>query len=162
MRTRLNWKAAIWSGLIAGAIFLMVEMAMVAWLQGESPWGPPRMMAAIVQGESVLPPPATFDLGIVAVAMMVHLALSVALGFVFAILHGLLDMTLARAIAAGTLFGLVVYFIDFHIMTAFFPWFAMARNMVSLVGHAVFGLALGWAYHRLARASRRADHAAAG
>jgi hypothetical protein len=40
---------------------MMLQMGLVA-LAGDSPWGPPRMIAAIVMGEGVLPPPATFDL----------------------------------------------------------------------------------------------------
>lgn len=48
---RLNAKAAVWAGLIAGLIFMMMEMILV-WLTGGSPWGPPRMMAAIVMGDS--------------------------------------------------------------------------------------------------------------
>jgi uncharacterized membrane protein (DUF485 family) len=159
MRTLFNWKAAIWSGLIAGAIFLMVEMAMVAFLQGQSPWGPPRMMAAIVQGEGVLPPPATFDLGIVAVAMMVHFSLSVVLGLVFGLAYSRANMSAPVAAASGTMFGLAVYVVDFHLLTALFPWFAMARGTVSIIGHAVFGLVLGSAYHRFAGASGQVEHA---
>lgn len=42
-------KAAIPAGLIAGVVFMMMEMILVAAM-GESPWGPPRIMAAIVMG----------------------------------------------------------------------------------------------------------------
>lgn len=153
MTMKFDWKAAVWAGLIAGAVFLMLEMALVAFVQGMSPWAPPRMMAAIAMGEGVLPPmegPVTFDPIVMMVALIVHFVLSIVLGFVFAILHSLLNMSLATAIVAGTVFGLAVYYVDFHIMTAAFPWFAMARNMVSIVAHAVFGLVLGWAYHALA------------
>lgn len=157
MTKKLDWKAAVWAGLIAGAVFLMLEMAMVKFVQGMSPWGPPRMMAAMVMGEGVLPPPPgsgempTFDVGVMMVAMMVHFMFSIMMGFIFAILHSLLNMSLATAIVAGTIFGLVIYYVDFYIFTALFPWFAMARGMVSIVGHAVYGLVLGWAYHALAK-----------
>lgn len=151
MQNKPQWKAATAAGLIAGAVFLMLEMAMVAFIQGQSPWGPPRMMAAIVMGEGALPPPASFDAGIVMVAMLVHFALSIVLALIFALAHAALKMGLAAAIAAGTLFGLAVYYVDFHLFTAVFPWFAMARGTVSIVGHAVFGLTLGWSYHKIAR-----------
>ncbi len=60
-------------------------------------------------------------------------------------------MTLMAAIVVGTLFGLVVYFINFYLMTAVFPWFAMARGAISIFAHAMFGLVLGWVYHAIAK-----------
>lgn len=63
---------------------------------------------------------------------------------------GLLNMRLATAIAAGFIFGLAVYYVDFYLFTELFPWFAMARNLVSIAGHTVFGLVLGLAYHVMA------------
>lgn len=161
MTKSIDFKAAALSGVIAGAVFLAAEMALVALLMGESPWAPPRMMAAIVQGPGVLPPPATFDAGIVAVAMLVHFGLSVALGVAFAVLHGLLKASTTIAIVAGVVFGLAVYVVDFYVLTAVFPWFAMARNMISIFAHALFGLVLGWSYHRLARTAVAADPVAA-
>ena len=62
---------------------MMMEMGLVA-MSGGSPWGPPRMIAAIVMGESVLPPPATFDLMILMTAMAVHMMLSIIIGIGFA------------------------------------------------------------------------------
>jgi len=79
-----DWKAALWAGLIAGVVFMMMEMILVAVAGGGSPWGPPRMIAAMVMGEQVLPPPATFDTGVITVAMMVHFVLSIVLAFIFA------------------------------------------------------------------------------
>ena len=66
---RINAKAAIWAAIIAGIVFMMLEMMMVAIFTGGSPWGPPRMIAAIGMGKGVLPSPATFDAGIMMVAM---------------------------------------------------------------------------------------------
>jgi hypothetical protein len=146
----LDWSAVIWSGLIAGLVFLIAEMGLVT-LMGESPWGPPRMMAAIVLGEGVLPPPATFDMAIVMVAMVLHFALSLVLAAIFGLFAGSLD--LPKALAAGAVFGLVVYAVNFYGFTYFFPWFSMARNAVTIASHAIFGLVLAWTYMRF-QASR--------
>lgn len=54
------------------------------------------------------------------------------------------------AVAIGIGFGLTLYVVNFYGFTALFPWFAMARNWVSIVSHAVFGLAAAWAYEVLA------------
>jgi hypothetical protein len=139
-----NWKAAIWAGIIAGSVFLALEMFMVPVFGGGSPWGPPRMMAAIVLGKSVLPPPATFDMGIVMAAMGLHLMLSVVYAVVFALAVGRLG--LGPALAVGGIGGLVLYLVNFHGFTALFPWFAMARNWISIFGHIVFGLVAAGAY----------------
>jgi hypothetical protein len=147
----LNWKAAVIAGLVAGVVFIMIEMVLVATIGGQSPWGPPRMMAAMVMGEGVLPPPATFDMGIMMVAMVIHFVLSIILGAVLGWVISHWRMGAMAAIAVGTIFGLAVYFVNFYGMTAVFPWFAMARGGISIFAHAVFGLILGWTYHAIAK-----------
>lgn len=146
---RLNWKAAIYSGIIAGIAFLIVEMGLVALTGGEL-WGPPRMMAAILMGEGVLPPPATFSPGIVAVAMVVHFALSIVLGLILGLVIESWPMPTGIAVALGLAFGLVVYVVNFYGSTALFPWFSMARNWVTIVAHLVFGGVLAWSYKAIA------------
>jgi len=145
---RLHIGAAIWAGLIAGIVFMMVEMAMLM-IMGQSPWGPPRMMGAIILGRDALPPPATFDMGVMMAAMGVHLPLSVLYGLVFAIAAS--RLTLWPAVAAGAMFGVVLYGVNFYAMTSFFPWFADARGMGSLIGHALFGGVLAFSYKNFAR-----------
>lgn len=146
----INIKLAAYAGLIAGLVFLVLEMALVGTIGGGSPWAPPRMIGAIVLGENVLPPPATFDLTVVVVAMVIHFALSVALGLVYAFIADRAGWGIAAASAAGVVFGLVVYVVNFYGMTALFPWFAMARNLISIFAHGVFGLVLGYSYRMLA------------
>ncbi len=151
MAQSLNWKAAIVAGLAAGLVFMMLEMVLVGTIGGQSPWGPPRMIAAIAMGEGVLPPPATFDMGIMMVAMMVHFPMSIILAAVlgWAISHW--RMNLMTSLIVGTIFGLVVYFVGFYVMTGVFPWFAMARGGIAIFAHAMFGLVLGWTYHVIAK-----------
>lgn len=153
MTRAFSQKAAIWAGLIAGLVFMILEMILVAMVNGESPWGPPRMIAAIVMGKGVLPPAATFNLAIMMVAMMVHFAMSVMLGLVFGWLVSRASVTLVKALLFGVVFGLMVYVIGFYLMTPVFPWFAMARGGISIFAHVMFGLVLGWAYWGLARAN---------
>lgn len=145
----IHWRAVIGAGVIAGIVFLMYEMIMMPLVMGVSPWAPPRMMAAIVLGEGVLPPPATFDLGIMMAAMMLHLVLSIIYAFIIA--EAVQRGGIGLAIGIGALAGLVLYWINFYLFTSAFPWFAMARNWVSLTGHVLYGLVLGWAYRGLLR-----------
>jgi len=145
---RADLKAGALAGVIAGAVFMMMEMGLVA-LSGGSPWGPPRMIAAIVMGEGVLPPPASFDLMILMAAMAVHLVLSIIIGIGFAFIARRLGMVMAVVI--GAVLGLVLYVVNFYGLTAIFPWFAMARNTISIVSHIAFGIVLGLAYRSLAK-----------
>ena len=148
----MDWKAALWAGLIAGVVFMMMEMILVAVAGGGSPWGPPRMIAAIVMGEQVLPPPATFDAGVFTVAMVVHFVLSIVLAFIFAWVASRWRMSLGIALLVGAVFGLLVYLIDFYpVAAALFPWFAMGRNWITIISHVAFGLVLAWSYLAIAR-----------
>jgi hypothetical protein len=140
-----DWSSGVWAGLIAGIVFMIAEMLMVMLVQGESPWGPPRMMAAMLLGKGVLPPPATFDLTIVMVAMVVHIPLSIVYGVIIGWAVHRLHVTAALAIGAGI--GLAIYFINFYpIASAAFPWFAMARNWMSAFVHILFGVVAAGSY----------------
>jgi hypothetical protein len=131
-----DWRASIWAGLIAGVVFLMAEMLMVWLFMGQSPWEPPRMIAAMVMGRDVLPPPADFSMSVMLIAMMIHFALSIVYGLVIGWMVHRLDT--GMAVLAGIAFGLVaIYFINFYIITGVFPWFAEARNWVSAFARAV-------------------------
>ena len=149
---RINAKAALWAAIIAGIVFMMLEMMMVPVFMGDSPWGPPRMIAAIGMGKGVLPPPATFDAGIMMVAMLIHFGLSVILAFLFAFIAR--GRPIGMATLIGGVFGLVIYLVSFYGMTAVFPWFAMARGWISIFAHIVYGAVLGSVYASVARRTR--------
>lgn len=146
----INWNAAIKAGVIAGLVFLILELVLVSTVGGESPWAPVRMIGAIALGEDVLPPPATFDLISFLAAAVVHFALAIIYGVIFALVADKAGWGLGVSVVAGLVFGLILYAVNFYGFTALFPWFAMARNEISIVAHAVFGLVLGYGYRKLA------------
>ncbi len=150
MTDRMDWKAVIWAAIIAGAVFLVLEMVLVATVGGGSPWGPPRMIAAMVMGEGVLPPPATFEMAPMLVAMLVHFTLSVVFAAILGWVISSRGFGLGMSLLVGTVFGLLIYFVSFYIFTSIWPWFAMARGMISIFAHVAYGFTLGWAYHALA------------
>lgn len=142
--SHISVTAAIWAGLAAGLVFLVLEMIMAPLFMGMSPWAPPRMIAAIAMGRDVLPPPATFDLGIVGTAVLVHFTLSLIYAFIFAFVAKGRSLQGATWLGAG--FGLVLYLVNFYGFTAAFPWFADARNWISVFAHLVYGAVLGVSY----------------
>ena len=145
-RQIVDWRAAILAGLFAGIALFLLQMAITGLLVG-SAWVFPRMTAALVMGRAVLPPPATFDGGIVALGFAVHMALSFAYAALFAfILHrgGLL-----AGIVGGALLGLGLYAINYWTFATFFPWFLDIRSGVVLANHVVFGALAGGIYELL-------------
>lgn len=144
----IDWKAGAWAGVIAGLVFVMLEMGMVWMIQGQSPWGPPHLIAAMLLGNDVLPPPGTwapFDLKILMTAMMIHLPLSVVYGLIGAWLLHRFDGAVGVMIGAG--FGLAIYVVNFYVVApALFPWFEMGRNWIGVVSHLMFGAVLAGAY----------------
>jgi len=143
----IHIKEAVLAGIISGLIFLMLEMIMVPLFLEGSPWGPPRMMAAIILGKGVLPPPASFSAGILASAIVLHLILSVLYSIVIALLAS--RLSLIPALAVGAIIGYIMYLINFYGFTAVFPWFSNARNWVTVFAHISFGIAATWAYKGL-------------
>ncbi len=144
------FKAAVIAGLIAGAVFMMLEMIMVPIFMNGSPWGPPRMIAAIIMGKSVLPMPGeavTFNFGVMMVAIMLHFVMSI----IYAIILGWFckKLRLGTAIIVGAVFGLALYFINFFAFTGVFPWFAMARNWVTVTTHLIFGIVAGYSFYKI-------------
>jgi hypothetical protein len=92
----------------------------------------------------VLPPPATFDLAVMAVATAVHVALSLAYTAAVAVLVAGRPMT--SAVAIGAAFGVVLYLVNMHGITAVYPWFAQARGWITVVAHVAFGVSAAAAW----------------
>lgn len=139
----MTTRSGIFAGLVAGLVFLVVELILVPTVGGGALWGPPRMMGAIVLGPDVLPPPASFDAVVVLTGMLVHFILSAVLGVIFALVVGRMQLSRTMVVLAGIVFGLIVYVVNFYGLTAVFPWFEMARNWITILAHGVFGAVLG-------------------
>jgi len=111
-----------------------------------------RLTAALLLGSSVLPPPATFDIGAMLVASLIHFALSIIYAALLIALTARLG-TMA-ALMAGAALGLVLYVINLYGFTLLFPWFTQARGWIALIAHGVFGTGTVLAYHSLHGAER--------
>lgn len=154
-----HWGAATYAGLIASLVFLAVEMIMVPLFAGGSPWAPVRMIGAIVLGRDVLPPPATFALGVTIAALIVHFVLGIILTWILALFVFRLDVL--PAVVVGAAFGLVVYWVNFYGLTAVFPWFEAARNWITISAHVIFGIVAAWSYKAYAQRRIRTERTAA-
>lgn len=141
------WRAVVMAGLAASVVFQVLEIILIPLVGGGSPWGPARMIAAMVMGRSVLPPPATFDLLVVAVAFVVDVVLAIVY---VAVLSWLIRRwALATALLGGAIFGVGLYVVNFYGFTHLFPWFEMGRNGVTLLTHIAFSMTAVVVYKRL-------------
>jgi hypothetical protein len=147
MRQLVDWWAAFWSGLIAGAIFLLVNLFVTPLVIGGNAWVMIRLFASIGLGNGILAPPATFDASALVVALVAHFFLSIIYAMLIAyIIH---RGGLIAGMIGGALLGLALYSINFYTLTFFFPWFFAMRNGVFVITHLLFGAVAGGIYEAL-------------
>ena len=136
--------AALSASIMAGLVFLALDIGLGWALRGISPWASLRMIGAIVLGPAVLSSPDTFDPAVALVAIFTHLMLSTIYGTLLALLMPAVDI--AWGILLGGFYGLALYYVNFYGLNAFSPWFAQQRDWVNLASHFAFGAALACAY----------------
>jgi hypothetical protein len=150
-----SWCAALWASVLAAVVFATLDIGLGWALRGISPWVPLRMMGAIVLGPAALAPPDTFDAAIVAVAIFLHLVLSIVYGTFLALVIPTVETGVG--ILVGGFYGLALYYINFYGFNAFSPWFVDQRDWFSIVSHCAFGAVLACAYTAISgRGSSRA------
>jgi hypothetical protein len=145
-RKIVDFRAVFWAGIVSGLVFLVVNM-LLSWIILGTPWIFVRMAAALLLGQDALPPPASFDLIIFLVALVIHLVLSLVFTTVLAsIIH---KWGLAVGIIGGALFGLALYAINIYTFSIFFPWFFSLRSWIILLSHLIYGATAGGMYEAL-------------
>lgn len=119
------------AGLIGGAMFGMMMTVM----------GMMEMVAGLVESSSV------------AVGWLVHLVISAIFGALYAVALGQLTSSYGRGAGLGAVYGLVVWVLGPLLIMPLLlgmPPFAIEQpQLLSLMGHAVFGVAVGLAYRAL-------------
>lgn len=148
LRARPLLLATLAAGTLSTAVqILLWRLFTEAW--PSVLWRDARLAAAVVMGPSVLPPPASFDLGVMTVATVVHFVLS----FVYTALVGVLveRRSRRRATVTGAAFGLALYLVNMHGFTLIFPWFAQARDWITVVAHLAFGIIAALVYRAAGR-----------
>jgi len=153
---RIDLAMALVAGLGAGVVATLAQIALW-WLAGmplpETLFRDARLTAALVMGTDVLPPPSTLQWTILLVATLIHFLLSVVYALIAAPLASRLRN--GSALFAGALYGLAIYVVNLYGFTLLFPWFAVARDWVTLLTHLVFGVALAAGYRLFARDPQR-------
>jgi hypothetical protein len=146
-RVLVDWSAAVWAGLIAGTVFLFVNLVLGPMAYGGSVWVWIRLLASPILGPDVLAPPATFHGGALAAALVVQYALSMV--FTLTIAYILHRWGLWVGVLGGAVLGLAFYLIDIYTFTYFFPWFYALAGWVMALSHVLFGAFAGGVYELL-------------
>ena len=134
------WRAAIWAGLIAGILATLAQVLLWLIFTDNFPailFRDAHLTAALVLGDSVLSPLASFDVGVMLTATLIHFTLSIAYAAVLTALAARLDAV--PALLAGVGFGVALYVVNLYGFTTIFPWFEQARGWITLITHGVFG-----------------------
>ncbi len=147
LRQVMDWRAAVFAGLIAGAIFLVSLLIIYPVATGGSPWILLRMIAAVVLGQDALTPINAPSGSVAVVAVLLHFVLSLLYTLIVAFVVHRWGVLLA--VLVGGLIGLAIYLINVFTFTIFFDWFTLARDWPFLVVHILFGAVAGGIYELL-------------
>lgn len=145
--------AAIVAGLAAGALLMVLDLLWPLVLGNGDPWATSHKVAALLLGQQALHS-SGFELGIVATALLIHYTLGAFSGLVVgAAIAGLrCEASIAMTQVIGYVFGVVVYFVNFYVLAALFPWFQAMRGEATFLGQLAFGVCVASVYRQLSRA----------
>lgn len=143
---------------------MVLELFWAASMGDVSPWRVTQLTAALTMGgqAALSDPGSQFNLTIVAVALVTHYVLGIfsglAVAWILAVIHRFGRLDVAEVV--GGVFGALIYFINFHLLTAWAPWFAELRGWGTFILHLIFGLVAAVAYTWLSRRGKVATGSA--
>jgi hypothetical protein len=146
VRQLVDWKAAFFAGLAGGLISFTTNIILSSWLL-HSPWLLTRIIASILIGKSVLPPPSSFTLPILFVSLFIHLLLSIIFSDLIAIV--VQQWGIIISFIGGALMGLAFYAIAFYTFSILYPWFYTFRSWIFLIMYILYGAFTGSVYELL-------------
>ncbi|MFZ1551908.1 MAG: cytochrome c oxidase subunit II [Anaerolineae bacterium] len=156
MRTPPFTRRDLMAGALAG-VGGGLAMGLLAMLVGlfdrsgaMSVWAPLNQIASAILGPDVVGPQFNFTTALV--GSLFHFGLSALLGMAFALIyHGVLRLPrrLGAPVAAGAIYGLVIFFLADLLLPMLAPGMAFAAKPGFIAGHMVFGLVIGIVYSRL-------------
>lgn len=146
-----DWPAALLAGLLAGIIFLLLNVLLCRQLLA-NPWLPVQLPAALVLGVEALPPAPVEGFLVPVAGLVIHLLL--AIGFTCLIAFCLHRWGILVGLVGGALFGLCLYSINYYFVADFVSGFVALRGWLMLASHCVFGAVAGGLYEFLERDHR--------
>jgi len=152
LRGAVDWRAVLYAAIAAGVVATLAQLLLWQLFWDVLPgilYRDARLTAAIILGRGVLPPPATFTGQVFVVATLIHFTLSFVYTAVLAVAVRRCRMALTLAMGGG--FGALLFVVNMYGFTLVFPWFAVARDWITLVSHIVFGATAAVCYKGISR-----------
>lgn len=141
IQRNVTWRAIPIAGLVAGTVFLLINVIFTPLLLQVNPSVVLRYMGGLVLGQGVL---TGTSMTPIIVGVIVHYALSLLFALVIAIVVHRFGLLVG--IVGGAILGLALYGINLYTMTVLFKWFFAINSPVLLVSHIVFGAVAGGVY----------------
>lgn len=144
IQRNVMWRAIPFAGLVAGTVFLLLNMILSPLLLQIDATIILRYFASIPLGTSAL---VTDDSSFLIVALLTHYALSIFFTLIIAIVVH--RWGLGVGIVGGAILGLSFYGINFYAGTLIFEWFFAINSPLLVISHIVFGAVAGGVYELL-------------
>jgi hypothetical protein len=147
--SRVSYSAGMAASLVAEAVFI-ATVAMVSWVRGMDPWMVTRVPASFLLGPEAVQPPG-FVAGDVLLGMLMHLAMAIVVGLIYAALLPRLGLS---PVAGALITAAVLYAFGFWLLPLLFPvwlapfWLPPMGRMLQAVAHVVYGVVFGLVYRR--------------
>jgi hypothetical protein len=153
----VNTRAILVGGIAASLVIAMWEMVVEAILpDGASFFGPPIAIGAtIVRDLQGVQNPIPFEGAALVIGLAGHMMNSVILAVVFGLAIGRRDLSTTRLLTAGIAWGVMVFAVMwFVVVPAIDPLVLNLNGVAFLIGHMMWGAALGLLWSRFAGAER--------
>jgi hypothetical protein len=144
IKQHVMWRAIPFAGLVAGTVFLLMNMILSPLLLQIDPTIILRYFASLVMGTSAL---VTNNSSFLIIGILTHYSLSMIFALVIAIVVH--RWGLGVGIVGGAILGLSFYGINLYAGTRIFEWFFAINSSLLLVSHIVFGAVAGGVYEML-------------
>lgn len=150
-RQLVDWSAAIWAGLIAGAVFIALNLIVLPMIHGGNAWWMSRLFASPVMKTAILADaegnPESFN----ATALLVTLLMAFGLSVLFSLVLNFITHRWGWLTAAivGALFGVCLYFINLYVLVDLSSagvHMNFVRTPFFLGTHILFGALVGLIY----------------
>lgn len=144
IQRNVMWRAIPFAGLIAGTVFLLMNMVLSPILFQLDPTIILRYFASLTMGTSAL---VADNSSFLIVGLLTHYVLSILFTLVIAIVVH--RWGLGVGIVGGAILGLSIYGINLYAGTLIFEWFFAINNPLLAVSHILFGAVAGGVYEML-------------
>ncbi|WP_413183403.1 hypothetical protein [Paraburkholderia sacchari] len=151
----VDWTAALFSGFIGAIVVLFAATGLIVVYQADF-WGIVRMVAAVALGDSAFIDSTSHNIAILLTSLGIHLTLSILFSIVLSSLIEIFNVyrSLPSTLITGSIFGALLYLINFYVMTARFSWMGDARTWTNLCIHIMFGSVCAISYKEISWRSR--------